>query len=237
MKAFSLVNAPHLPVTGESHPLVRESIRWLSTGNAIALLGALLVFGGLYAWSQMDPEEPPVVKMPGAIVFDDVPTPPRIVEEPRGSDEPQAPVTPPEIAVPIPVDREVEGDLPTLDEIRNWFDREGPGDDPIEVNPGGTGEIPTKPYAVFDELPVLLSMGEPVYPDLAREAGIDGTVLVKVLVTRAGKVQDAVAVEGPEPLRKSAVDAARTALFKPAMQGDNPVEVWVMIPITFSLSR
>jgi TonB family protein len=131
----------------------------------------------------------------------------------------------------------VEDDFPTLEEIRDWFDRTGPVDGPIEVAPSEPTEASANPYVAFDELPVLLSIGAPVYPDLARAAGIEGTVLVRVLVTRTGKVQDAVAVEGPAPLHASAVDAARTALFKPALQGDNPVEVWVMIPITFSLSR
>ena len=39
MRAFSLANATHLPVTGDLHPLRREFTRWLSTANAVALGG------------------------------------------------------------------------------------------------------------------------------------------------------------------------------------------------------
>ncbi len=41
VKAFSLVNAAHLPLTGELHPLRREFARWLSSGNAFSLLDRL----------------------------------------------------------------------------------------------------------------------------------------------------------------------------------------------------
>jgi protein TonB len=92
-------------------------------------------------------------------------------------------------------------------------------------------------FVAFDELPVLLSIQPPSYPELVRQAGIDGTVLVQVLVAKDGKVKQAIAVDGPEPLRPEAVRAARTALFKPALQGTSPVEVWVQVPIVFSLNQ
>ncbi len=238
MKAFSLVNAPHLPVTGESHPLVRESMRWLTTGNAVALIGAVAIFLGLYAWSQEDPEEPPVVKISGGIIIDKPPVPRPVVEEPRGADEPEPPVTPKEIAVPVPVDREIDDPFPTIEEFRKWRDREGERDGPIEMTPDETGREPAVPYAMaFDDLPELLSIQAPTYPELARQAGLEGTVRVMVFVTRAGKVSQAIAVEGPEVFWNAAVAAAKTALFTPAKQGDNPVDVWVIIPVTFSLNR
>jgi protein TonB len=84
---------------------------------------------------------------------------------------------------------------------------------------------------------VLLSVQPPVYPEMVREAGIDGTVTVQVLVGKDGKVKQAQAVDGPDPLRASGVASARTAIFKPALQGTSPVEVWVMVPITFQLNK
>jgi outer membrane biosynthesis protein TonB len=56
-------------------------------------------------------------------------------------------------------------------------------------------------------------------------------------VGKDGKVKQAVAVEGPDVLRPEAVRAAKTAIFKPALQGTSPVEVWVQVPIVFSLNR
>lgn len=239
MKTFSLVNAPHLPVTGESHPLTKESTRWLTTGNAVALLGALMIFGALYLWSQLNPPEPPVVVIPAVVPWDEYrPTPPRIVPETPRDTGPKPPVTPRELAIPEPVDDNdaLASDFPTLDDWSKMLDDRGISDGPVYVA-GSSAAMLADTIVAFDELPVLLSITAPVYPELVRQAGIDGTVLVKVLVARSGKVKQAVAVEGPEVLYASAVNAARTALFAPAKQNDTPVDVWVVIPVTFTLNR
>ncbi len=237
MKTFSLVNAPHLPVTGESHPLIQESTRWLTTGNAVALLGAMLVFGGLYAWSQMNPAQavivPPMVTNPTIIN----PGPDIMPKNPTYGVAPK--VDTKGVYEPAP------DAIPSDDDAVA-----GPGSTPGV--PGDLGPITDDPFDMpgfmpptqtadtlfaFDELPQLLSIHAPVYPELVRQAGIDGTVLVKVFVTRAGKVKQAVAMDGPEALWDAAVAATKTALFAPAKQGDNPVDVWVMIPVTFTLNR
>ena len=58
---------------------------------------------------------------------------------------------------------------------------------------------------------------------------------VLVLVGKDGKVKKAVAMDGPEALNAAAITCARTGIFKPAIQGTSPVEVWVVVPITFAL--
>lgn len=239
MRAFSLANASHLPVTGESHPLVRESLRWLTTGNAVALGAVMLVFGALYAWSELNRDEDPQVVPRIVETYDVFPSPPPIYRSSKPQVSVNEPVAPQKLAVPDPVpDSDAsDGGLPTNEDWSKWLDRDGPIDGPVEFQGDQIRGAQPDSFVAFDELPVLLSITAPVYPDLARQAGIDGTVMVKVLVTRAGKVRQAVAVEGPEPLWAAAVDAAKTALFKPALQGDNPVEVWVMIPVTFSINR
>ena len=45
------------------------------------------------------------------------------------------------------------------------------------------------------------------------------------------------AIDGPEPLRAAGLASAKSAIFKPALQGTSPVEVWVMIPVTFQISH
>jgi protein TonB len=236
MKAFSLTNAPHLPVTGESHPLVKESVRRLATANGVTLLGALILVAGLYAWSQMQPEEPPVVEIPVVIEIQDPPVPRPIVDEPTADVGPELAAVPPELFEPEPApDERAEGEFPSLDDLRKLWDGQGEYEGVVEITP--PSEEPDAVFMPFDKLPVLLSIDAPVYPDLAKAAGIDGTVLVKIFVTRQGKVKQAVAVDGPEVLWQAAVDAAKTALFTPALQGDNPVDVWVTIPVTFSLNR
>jgi protein TonB len=115
-------------------------------------------------------------------------------------------------------------------------DMMGGSGDSLVVDTSGRSPGPGE-FVPFDELPVLLSVQPPVYPEMVREAGIDGTVTVQVLVGKDGKVKQAQAIDGPEPLRAAGVNSARTAIFKPALQGTSPVEVWVMIPVTFQLSR
>ena len=114
----------------------------------------------------------------------------------------------------------------------------GGSGDSLVIDPSmGDDEPAMGEFVAFDELPVLLSIQPVVYPVLAREAGIDGTVVVQVLVGKDGKVKKAVAIEGPEVLMSAAVAAAKTALFKPALQATSPVEVWVQIPVSFSLNN
>jgi TonB family protein len=198
----------------------------------------LLVFLGLYAWSELkhdvNAEPQPEIR----IATGNYTSPPPIDRRPSREYRAQAPVQPPEFAVPDPVARvdDSDHDFATNEDWAEWIDRDsGFGAD--FPNGGQYQPAVIDTFVFFDELPLLLSIRDPVYPELPRQAGIDGTVLVKVFVSRTGKVKNAIAIEGPEVLRNAAVDAAKTALFAPAKQGDVPVEVWVMLPVTFSLNR
>lgn len=93
-------------------------------------------------------------------------------------------------------------------------------------------------FVPVEEQPVLVEMKPPDYPSLAREAGIEGTVIVRVLVGKDGKVKDAILGKGVNAvLDEAALAAARHYVFKPAIQNKNPVAVWVAIPFRFSLKE
>ena len=98
-------------------------------------------------------------------------------------------------------------------------------------------ERPTEFYA-FDEPPVLIHFEKPVYPEFSRESGIEGSVYVKVVVDRDGKVIKAVVMgsDVTAEMEKSVLKAARSCLFEPGTQRGNPVPVAVMIPFEFRLS-
>ena len=98
-------------------------------------------------------------------------------------------------------------------------------------------ERPTEFYP-FDEPPVLIHFVRPVYPQFARESGIEGLVQIKVVVDREGKVVEAVVLgsDVTQGMERSALKAARSCLFKPGKQRGNPVPVAVMIPFEFRLS-
>jgi protein TonB len=86
-----------------------------------------------------------------------------------------------------------------------------------------------------DELPVARRIVEPAYPDLAREAQVEGLVVVRARVDSTGRV-DQVEIERSVPLLdQAALDAARKFRFDPARVGRHPVAVWVQLPFRFKL--
>ncbi|MGQ0750253.1 MAG: energy transducer TonB [Betaproteobacteria bacterium] len=77
----------------------------------------------------------------------------------------------------------------------------------------------------------------PRYPTVARRNGEQGTVTLRVLVTREG-APARVTVEqtsGSRHLDIAALEAVKTWRFVPARQGTEPVEAWVLVPIVFRL--
>lgn len=76
----------------------------------------------------------------------------------------------------------------------------------------------------------------PVYPEIARKAGITGTVQVEVLVNKRGLVEAIGRVIGSEVFHDAAKKAAAQWTFSPAIQNDKPVKVWVMLPFRFQLN-
>lgn len=77
----------------------------------------------------------------------------------------------------------------------------------------------------------------PRYPLAARRAGEQGTVTLKVLVTREGLPArvDLEKSSGSAHLDHAALEAVKTWRFVPARQGAEPVESWVLVPIVFRL--
>ena len=90
-------------------------------------------------------------------------------------------------------------------------------------------------YVYVEELPEAVTKVNPVYPDLAREAGVDGLVMVQALVGKDGKVKDVRVVKSIPMLDQAAESAVRQWVFKPALSNNKPVAVWVGVPVKFSL--
>ncbi|NJD22923.1 MAG: TonB family protein [Melioribacter sp.] len=91
-------------------------------------------------------------------------------------------------------------------------------------------------FMEVDEVPVLISKIKPSYPEIARLAGIEGTVYLKVLVDENGNVEKAKVEQGAkEILDNSALQAAKKAKFSPAMLDNKPVKAWVILPVAFKL--
>lgn len=92
-------------------------------------------------------------------------------------------------------------------------------------------------FYAFDEPPMLIKSINPRYPDLARQAGIEGTVLIEVLVNEEGKIEQARVIQSDvtPAMEKAALEAVKKFLFKPAKQRTVPVPARMAIPIRFKL--
>ena len=86
-------------------------------------------------------------------------------------------------------------------------------------------------------MPVLLNLNDvrPDYPDVAREAGLTGRVILKFKINVDGSVGDVHVLEGDEIFRKPAIDAVTKFKYKPAERDGKPVPVWMTLPFSFAL--
>lgn len=100
---------------------------------------------------------------------------------------------------------------------------EPPADGPMEV--GGDVTAPVKTHAPL-----------PRYPEMARRARIQGTVIVRAVIGADGIVRDVEVIKGlPMGLTDAAVDAVRRWRFAPARLNGRPVDVYFDLSVTFGL--
>ncbi len=90
-------------------------------------------------------------------------------------------------------------------------------------------------FIAVQEKPKLINMVRPHYPAIARKSGIDGTVVVNVLIDTNGNVEKAEILKSIPALDKAALEAAKQCRFKSGKQRDKYVKVWMSIPFKFKL--
>lgn len=105
-------------------------------------------------------------------------------------------------------------------------------------------EGPKVKFVAYDEAPEPIGGYAAIqknikYPDIAQEAGIEGTVVIQAFVDKSGKVTDTVVLKGiPKTgLNEAAIEAIKKTSFKPAKQRDRAVGVWISIPVVFRLKN
>jgi protein TonB len=179
---------------------------------------------------------PPPSYAPMPLVPRFEPTPPRV---------PQAPIAhAPGAGIPVPVPLQPDEVIAP----------------PSATHVAGTGTADAEPYAGpaissapppviedtlpargvtihVDQPPVAIAQPLPVYPDMARETGIEGHVRVYILIGKDGRVlraelDDRVHVP---VLDAAALEAAKRWVFTPAYLHGHPVAVWDALPFEFTL--
>ena len=101
-----------------------------------------------------------------------------------------------------------------------------------------SGDADNSEVMQFDQVdtePVLIHDVPPVYPYIARKAGLTGKVFLKFMVNVDGSVSDVSVLKGPEIFRQAAIDAISQSRSKPAEHNGKVVPVWMVMPIEFSL--
>ena len=145
---------------------------------------------------------------------------------------------PPPSRPSIPVESENEdlADDVTIEEteLEDFVEWDAPPPPPTEG--------PRVRFIPYDDPPVPLGgysaiQRNIIYPEIAQEAGIEGTVVIQAFVDKKGKVTDTVVLKGiPNTgLDEAAMTAIAKTRFKPAKQRDRPVGVWISIPVNFRL--
>ncbi|MEO8665889.1 MAG: energy transducer TonB [Ignavibacteria bacterium] len=130
-------------------------------------------------------------------------------------------------------------------------------DDPSKVNPDFSGKVEEKKVEekvekkeekkkdIFQQFevekaPVAVNLGSVKgsmrYPEIARQSGIEGRVVAKVLVGTDGSVIKVGGISGPEVFRDEVGDKVMNLQFTPALQSGQPVKCWVSVPFSFTLS-
>ncbi|MFB0517575.1 MAG: M56 family metallopeptidase [Candidatus Neomarinimicrobiota bacterium] len=114
----------------------------------------------------------------------------------------------------------------------------------VSPPPAQPGEEEEMQFVAYDAPPepvggYIAIQENVVYPEVARKARIEGTIIVKAFVNAEGQVTKTGILEGiPDSgLNEAALDAVKQVRFTPAMQRDKPIGVWIAIPINFRLSK
>jgi protein TonB len=220
--------------------LLEVAKKYLTKALTVTMAGLivvfLLLFGVGYYLASMPHETSTIVvpyrELAAPPPLTDAPPPPKV--------QVQTQVAPPAASVPVPVP---DAEAPTEQKIASQEElsqaspgvsTEGSGDNIVVAPP--SDELPKfGDYVYVEELPEAVTKVTPVYPDIAREAGVDGQVLVQALVGKDGKVKDVRVVKSIPMLDAAAVAAVKQWVFKPALSNNKPVAVWVAVPVKFSL--
>jgi protein TonB len=83
----------------------------------------------------------------------------------------------------------------------------------------------------------MINKVTPLYPPLAKQARIQGTVRFTALIGIDGTVEALQLVSGHPLLIQSAQDAVKQWMYKPTLLNGNPVEVITQIDVNYTLSE
>ncbi len=203
---------------------LRRNYRKLIEIGMISSLSFVLLLFMAFRQVEMHPEN---VEIPDQLIE---------VEEIPPTEQIKRPPPPARPSIPIPTEDEDIPEDETIDETEIDFDDIPP---PPEAPPEDES---SNVFVAYDEAPqpiggIAAIQRKLKYPEIARKAGIEGKVIVNILVDEKGKVIDARVLKsvGHAGMDKAAIEALKSVRWRPAKQRDKPVKVWVGFPVVFKL--
>lgn len=83
----------------------------------------------------------------------------------------------------------------------------------------------------------LISRSEPRYPFIAIQTRTEGTVRLRAIISRDGRISELQVLSGPPLLVQAALDAVRQWRYRPTYLNGEPVEVETSITVIFRLQQ
>jgi protein TonB len=100
---------------------------------------------------------------------------------------------------------------------------------PKPAGPVHVGELVRAPQKIVDV--------RPVYPEFARVARVQGTVVLEAVLDKNGRVEQVRVLKSAPLLDQAAIDAVRRWQYTPSTLHGVPVEVLMTITVTFNLQE
>jgi TonB family protein len=76
---------------------------------------------------------------------------------------------------------------------------------------------------------------KPIYPEAAKKAGVQGLVVLDIVIGRTGEVEMARAISGPKKLRSAAAEAVKQWKWEPFLLNEKPIQVRTQVVVNFCL--
>ena len=215
----------------------RTRTRWTVAGSLVLHLAAVTAILILPAFGDL--AIPPISRRLAVVLAESVPVPPQLartisvaprvsgppVEAPAGiaEEKPASPLTPPG----------VPGGYAIGDGRTSIHDLLSSGGPPVQTAPPG----PVGPVRIGGDIlpPQRIAYTAPIYPPIAREAKVDGTVVLDATIDAAGVVRDIRVVQSIPLLDRAAIDAVSRWRYTPTRLNGAAVSVILTVRVVFVL--
>lgn len=150
-------------------------------------------------------------------------------------------IEPPQTEVSIDVSFEISDDLGTQEvDMKAYEDAISKIGNIYSTNANTSSTVQDdKPvnFVAYDDPPVVIGTIAPEYPDFAKRAKQQGTVVLEVEVLKDGSVRNiSVKRSVPGGLDEAAIAAVRKVKFQPGRSSGQPVDCLVIIPVEFKIN-